>query len=1261
MTSRSHYHGGKNARDWRKKISRLARRTKETVFTYKFPLDTSDTAIDFAKSVEAYGIAEGVSRGSLIGLVCAFHLSGFRLFSKGGEAKAFRNSARYPNQAFTEKLSEILGVALPTLTPESLDLLFQSPPRSKAGVAPAWSQDDLRNRLYTDWTKRGPQNNPDEHLLDIAHEIAKRVYPHFDGWSELAQDPSKALKSADDYFQSQGAFPSFASLPEESPLTPANSTVDFEGGWVEVDPDDDTLLHQAIARCAARLQRERPDLEIDKGPFLTALQDALVSSQNNGLSWLFGVGFLHWKDASVEALAQEYHVPSDQIDALQQVKDFVDAIPVNPFFDAPHYGEFRSSVAGKMRSWIANYWKRLLDLRSLLDTSEIALPESLSDARTNALFSGLLVDPASLIQVAKALPARISFAKDAITQLLGEGSPCPDDIIRVEQVADEIGAFIGQVQQFNNQLEQKLTDLKDDDDDPEFLKSLEIKLPSEFKEPPAINRISGGSPDAEAEVREVEEKLQRVMKARAEHFEAIDHWAKDNGLTLEPIAAMRALEQQRLDDRSMAGDANELALRLLLQRIGRLANRLSASSAEQIRTLLRPVFPNQKEFNLFFFNRMGSLYRSPYSTSRHQPFEIDVAKAQSVNWINAVDDLSHQLEAGFSSAGDNLGEHLRDWVHLSGFVMSNRLRGLPEHVPQALAQLRSPEDVQIPPMLRLLLEQDDVPREVCLKTFNLYVSAINGCLFKALRSGFIVRTRFQRVGTDQLQYVAKDKPWHYPDRLNRASKPIGEALSGSWIKKEGDAIDPVKSLSALSKDGLKGVGIGAYLVQAPHDWYTPIDLRGVTAEVEGIGLEKNITGLKRLNTKSAYRMIGAPSFKSHLDATLTSQEVKLGDFTMIFDQHYEQSVSFDETLKIDFEPTTLRVDAAIPVIDARATSTPPGHHLYDRIVAIDLGEKSIGYAIFDIPKCFESGEVTPLVDSDGNPLVGTIATPSIRRLMKTVRSHRKHRQPNQKVNQSYSTALMNYRENVIGDVCNRIDTLMEKFNAFPVLEFQVKNFQAGAKQLEIVYGSVLHRYTYSGVDAHKAKRKEYWYTADQWDHPYLMAKKWSEETNAMSGTAKPVSIFPGVTVNAARTSQICHQCQRNPMTALQALSGSVEFSDDGELALDDGTIRLFHATTDDKEKIRKARREKQRIDPDILLTGKNRIEYVLSVAKRNLRRPPKSLMSKDTTQSRYCCLYTDCGWTGHADGNAAINIGRRYLAERIDPAASQAKFESQDE
>ena len=46
-------------------------------------------------------------------------------------------------------------------------------------------------------------------------------------------------------------------------------------------------------------------------------------------------------------------------------------------------------------------------------------------------------------------------------------------------------------------------------------------------------------------------------------------------------------------------------------------------------------------------------------------------------------------------------------------------------------------------------------------------------------------------------------------------------------------------------------------------------------------------------------------------------------------------------------------------------------------------------------------------------------------------------------------------------------------------------------------------------------------------------------------------------------------------------------------------------------------------------------------------------MSPDTTQSRFTCVYVDCNYEGHADENAAINIGRRFL-ERTDVEKSRA-------
>jgi len=40
-------------------------------------------------------------------------------------------------------------------------------------------------------------------------------------------------------------------------------------------------------------------------------------------------------------------------------------------------------------------------------------------------------------------------------------------------------------------------------------------------------------------------------------------------------------------------------------------------------------------------------------------------------------------------------------------------------------------------------------------------------------------------------------------------------------------------------------------------------------------------------------------------------------------------------------------------------------------------------------------------------------------------------------------------------------------------------------------------------------------------------------------------------------------------------------------------------------------------------------------------------MARDTTQSQFHCLFNDCRKTYHADQGAAVNIGRKFLKERL--------------
>lgn len=114
--------GGAKSPRWRAK-------QKENVFTYKFKLDVQDGDIDFDAAARAYDVTEGIARGSLIGLVCAVHLSGFRLFSKAAETRRFVNRSRYPEAAFAKALRAHTEIENAAVTVQSIENVFTTPPR----------------------------------------------------------------------------------------------------------------------------------------------------------------------------------------------------------------------------------------------------------------------------------------------------------------------------------------------------------------------------------------------------------------------------------------------------------------------------------------------------------------------------------------------------------------------------------------------------------------------------------------------------------------------------------------------------------------------------------------------------------------------------------------------------------------------------------------------------------------------------------------------------------------------------------------------------------------------------------------------------------------------------------------------------------------------------------------------------------------------------------------------------------------------------
>ena len=647
------------------------------------------------------------------------------------------------------------------------------------------------------------------------------------------------------------------------------------------------------------------------------------------------------------------------------------------------------------------------------------------------------------------------------------------------------------------------------------------------------------------------------------------------------------------------------------------------------------------------------MYRSGFSRSRHWPIAIEPDKFKQADPLAEIKNLVDLWQQKFSRQPTE--ETAGDLMKLQNLFYNVRFQALPDQVPNGLLELEKMTGVTtIPVMLQPRLQGKTVSRENFLRVFNLYRSELSGLQARIFRKKFILRTKFARVARNQLIYAPKDRTWTPPSHLKASQAPIGELLSSELFENDDDGIPVVERFSDVVGSSHFEArrdfnGFTSYLRQAPHDWCLDLGLRSVEEQRPGLRVDKG--GIEKTNQVEGCfgRLIGPSMYKSILDETLQDKGLECGDYTLLVEQQYTQETSFtDGQLEIKATPDTCWSELALPVKKSLKEVQPVT--LDQTIIGIDLGEAGIGYAVLD-------AKSLDIIET------GTIAIRSIRRLITAVGRYRKRTQPRQKFQERSSTALEKLRDNVTGDVLHHIDSLCAKFQGMPVLESSVAHLAAGANQLKLVYDRVVHAYTYSDIDAHKSARADHWCGGDRWEHPFLEQWELKKTDDGWQRTSrkKKVQMFPGVAVHPAGTSQVCCKCQRNPVAALRAAHGeakgkSVEIDDGSRIAVADGALMLrqqYDPNLPDeiKGQIAKTyRRRKERppfVFPMKVSGGRMSYRDALHNLRGQLRQGQQSTRSRDTTQSIYECAYADCGNKMHADENAAINIARKWIDERL--------------
>tara|TARA_Y100000588_G_C14076290_1_gene848060 strand:- start:716 stop:1108 length:393 start_codon:yes stop_codon:yes gene_type:complete len=98
---------------------------------------------------------------------------------------------------------------------------------------------------------------------------------------------------------------------------------------------------------------------------------------------------------------------------------------------------------------------------------------------------------------------------------------------------------------------------------------------------------------------------------------------------------------------------------------------------------------------------------------------------------------------------------------------------------------------------------------------------------------------------------------------------------------------------------------------------------------------------------------------------------------------------------------------------------------------------------------------------------------------------------------------------------------------------------------------------------------------------------------------------------------------------------------------DDDLIFLYtFAKLSNKDRKTLGRQKRNRL-PLVKRTDDLKGSDMVSAIRACLRHRQESTRSKDTSQSRYRCLFVDCGHAMHADENAAINIGYKWWTEKL--------------